>query len=270
LEKQLLECAELFTALEAKFAPKPPQKAVVLRLEPVKGRSASNARPLVFVARDRFAIGRLPEKEAPRADFLTPSAETRISRVHVSFLVRQGKIHILAGEEGKPSTNPALLDDAPLTSTPTPTSFETERRIDLTGVLHLRAKLLPSSTPFGPPLDEETLGAGGGATVVMPPIAGSLRIRPQGEDMLPTLAVWVFTDASIGAAPTCAVSLPQSKMAPEQARIHFWQKSFWVEALRASPAVELAGKPVATGASQPLRSDQELRLGDSFYTVRLS
>jgi|GEM_PF-3358472 len=268
LENRIREARDAVAALKKKSAPKPPQTAVVLQLEPIKGRAVPSSRPMIFVARDRFSIGRKPENEPPRADLLTPSAELRVSRVHVTFLARQRQIHALSGDEGKPSTNPALLDETPLGTTPVAVSFENERRIDLTGVFTLRAQLLPSSTPYGPPFDDEH-NHNHNTTVVVPPITGALRLRPQGEDRLPVTAVWLFTDATIGAHAKCAVTLPQSGMGPEEARIHFWKKSFWIEVLRAGATVQLAGKTLTPGAAQPLHSGQELQLGNSFYTIKL-
>jgi len=225
---------------------------------------------LIFVARNRFSVGRKPDANAAKADFLTPSAETRISRVHVTFLARAGKIHVLAGEEGKPSTNPAILDAKPLGSTPIPAAFDTEREIDLTGVMILRAKLMPGAAPYGPPLCEGHPSSVAGSTTPMPSISGCLRLRPQGEDMLPSLAIWIFTDATIGAAPTCAVAIPHAKLAPEHVRIHYWKKSFWIETLRSGSAVQLSGKSLVPGASEAVCSGQELRLGESYYKTQLS
>lgn len=270
-EQRVLQCRDLIATTEQKAVQQPLQPAVILQLEPLKGRSAPAARPVIFVARDRFSIGRKPENEPPRADLLTPSTELRISRIHVTFFARQRQIQVVAGEEGKPSTNPATVDETPLSGTPVAMSFDEERRIDLTGVFILRAKHLPSSTPFGPPFEEgEMNGQFNNTTVLVPPIAGALRIRPQGEDRLPASAVWLFTDATVGTHPNCAVTLPQSGLAPEQVRIHFWRKSFWIEVLRSSSQVQLAGKVLQPGASQPLIAGQELRLGNFLYKVQLS
>lgn len=270
LEQRVRESRQALASIPDQSPALPPQPAVVLTLEPIKGRSAPTARPLVFVARDRFSIGRKPENEPPRADLLTPSSELRVSRVHVTLLARQRQIQILAGEEGKPSMNPALLDETPLSGTPLAASFETERRIDLTGVFTLRAKLLPSATPYGPPFSEEENSIQNNTTVLVPPISGALRIRPQGEDRLPITAVWLFTDASIGTHPNCAVTLIHPGMAAEQVRIHFWRKSFWIELIKPGTPVQLAGKSLTPGATQPLATGQELRLGNFVYKVQLS
>lgn len=269
LEKRIVEERTAVEALQEKAMVPTPRPAVVLRLEPVVGSSMQSIHPLIFVARDRFSIGRKPENEPPRADLLTSSSELRISRIHVTFLARQRQIQVLAGEEGKPSTNPALVDETELSGTPVAISFERERRIDLTGVLRLRAKLIPSASPFGPPSAQEN-GIHDSTTVVMPPIAGALRFRPEGEDKLAVTAVWIFTDATIGAHPNCAALVPLSGIAPEQVRIHFWRKSFWIESLRRDSFVQLAGKPLIPGTSQPLFPDQELRLGNVVYKVQLS
>ncbi|MEO6568896.1 MAG: FHA domain-containing protein, partial [Opitutaceae bacterium] len=109
-----------------------------------------------------------------------------------------------------------------------------------------------------------------GSTMMMPSISGCLRLRPQGEDLLPNQAVWIFTDAMIGAEAACAITLPQAKLSPEHARIHYWKKSFWIEALRSGSTVVLGGKPLLPGASEGLSSGQELRLGDCYYKVHLS
>src|SRR5262249_60732614 len=86
-ERQVKERGELIADLESEASLQP---ATILRLEPIAGRSVPSARPLVFVARDRFSIGRKPDQEASRADLLTPSGEPRISRVHVTFVARLG------------------------------------------------------------------------------------------------------------------------------------------------------------------------------------
>jgi len=265
LEATLKACATRLSALPTAPAILPPHKAGLLRLVPKNSANAA-LRPLLFVTRARLLIGRKPAEGPAKADLLTPTAEKRISRVHVSLLRQQGKVQILSGAEGQPSLNPALLDETMLTNTPTPLPLDREHRIDLAGVLTLRVRHLPGAAICGPKLDESMLGISGGATVVMPLLAGCLRLQPFGEDKLPQPTVWLFTDATLGSASTGALPLPD--LAAEQARLHFWRDAFWIESL--APGVQLEGQALATGIAHPLRPGMELRLGAQAYTVELA
>ncbi|OQA32624.1 MAG: FHA domain protein [Betaproteobacteria bacterium ADurb.Bin341] len=267
LEKATAELHEHIANLAVEPPLLPPHQAVYLRLQPIN-EAPTSQRPLTVITRPHFTIGRKPAEGTAKADLLTPTAEKRISRIHATLAKHQGRITIISGEDGRPSTNAAKLNGALLTATPVPLDPACDNTLDLAGVLALQIRHLAGNAAGGPPLDEAILGMSGGATLIMPAISGCLRFRPIGADQLPQNTIWLFTDASIGSGSTCAITI--SGLAAEHARLHYWRNSFWIESLSASATVLLDNRPLAPVVAHPLRSGQELRLGTFRYTVELA
>jgi hypothetical protein len=267
LEKATAELREHIANLAVEPPLLPPHQAVYLRLRPISA-TATNQRPLAVITRPQFTIGRKPAEGAAKADLLTPTAEKRISRIQATLIKQQGRITVISGEDGRPSTNPTKLNGTHLATAPMPLDSARDSTLDLAGVLTLQVRHLAGGAPGGPPLDEAILGLSGGATLIMPAISGCLRFRPVGEDPLPQPTLWLFTDASLGSGSTCAITIPG--LTAEHARLHYWRNSFWIESLSASATVLLDNRPLAPAVAHPLRPGQELRLGAFRYTIELA
>lgn len=257
--------------------PRQPEPGRMLKLVPADSAQFTGASPIPvhFVARPRFIVGREPKEGPPRADFLTPKAIDKLSREQVTFAQQGEDIVIQDGVDKKRSANGTKLDDELLSTEPRPASFTSERTLSLgvSGVAKpiftLGVRHLKSGTLGGPGLPDLGPITAGGKTLVVGLLSGCLRLQPRDEGLLPWQSVWIFTDASIGAAPDNAVVLPGIGLADVQCRIHYSQEAFWIETLRSGSAVRLGDRVLAKGETAPLNTGDLLHLAQMTYKVAI-
>ena len=261
-----------------------PAAGTLLRLLPMAGERAGPAvgPPIHFVARPRFLLGRRRASVDYVTAFLPENEENqrkneRISRINTTLFVKENQIWVQDGElldngEAKPSVNGTVIDGRPLVAAE-PLALTKERR--LTVGLHdyeLAVLQLPAAAPAGPLL------AGAPGTLSTQPVrslgggvAGCVRFLPTVGREVAVVAVWLFTDAALGADPQSAVRLEQSGLPALAARVHFWQGGFWL-------GVPAEGKSVVTldeirmeaGEVVPLQPSHALRVGSFRFDVRVS
>lgn len=269
-ESALTEIETLAARLKVLNQPEPlPPPCQLLQLTPREGTLVTGyvPVPLRLVARPRLVIGRYSSEGANRADFQVPLAEKRVSRAHV-ILTKQGEeIMIQDGDEGKKSSNGSKLDDEILPPAPVPASFGLERVISLGGIFSLTAQHLPTAAPGGPPQSGSTTQGADGKTVIVNAVTGCMKFGAKTEEHLPVQTVWIFTDASLGSAPSNALSLPHSGLAENHVLLHFWQGHFWIETLCSGNAVRLSERVLVKGESSILRTGDILHLGQLAFDV---
>lgn len=268
--------------------PKLPQKpapGTLLQLLPksVDGTLRRTGSPIHFVARPRFILGR----QRSKADFVTwflpatPANQQKtdsISRVNTTLLVKGNQLWIQDGEalaegKAKPSVG-TVVDDQALTTTPLQLNFTKERRLKLgQSGYELNALHLPAVSPEGPlggpsPLDT----ASSQATVVLPSRPfGCLRFQSVSCREVAVLAVWLFSEASLGADASCAVMLDGAGLPPVALRIHHWEQGFWLAVPGSGKSkVRLDGQPLAGGEVRALQAAHELTLGTLHYELKIS
>lgn len=256
--------------LAARNRPTKPAPGLVLRLLPKAGTAFTGTvpPPLRFVARPRFLLGKELLQSSSLADFLAPNSFGPVGRVQAVLSIRDDEILIQDGNGEKKSVNGTKLDDESLAPSPVPASFTRDRTLLLATVFELTARHVPGEAPGGPPLSD-ALQQSINRTVVIKNITGAMRFLAKGDLPLPVFAVWLFTDATIGTAPACAVPLPGSGLADLHARVHHWQDGFWIENLRSGVAVRLGDHPLAKGEALPLRHGDALTLGNITYDVHV-
>ena len=260
--EELVDLSDRLRSLRESTRRSVPDNGRRLRLSPNSGSA-----PLVFVARDRFLLGREEKEKPSRADFLAPKEFLQVGRGNVLLTRRDDEIFVQDGDEKGKSTNGSRLDTEVLTTIPRSASFARDRSIVMSGIFTLIARHLPGDAPAGPPVKGPVQPVTLGRTVVINSLTGAMRFTPKTEAKLPVVSVWLFTDATIGAAPECAVALPHSGLADFHARIHYWENGFWIENLRSGAAVRLGDHPLATGETLPLRQGDRVQLGPVVYVV---
>jgi hypothetical protein len=109
-------------------------------------------------------------------------------------------------------------------------------------------------------------------TVVLPkrPL-GCLRFLPLSCSEVRVMAVWMFSEATLGSGAQCAVKLDAAGLPPVAVRFHHWQGGFWLEVpFGAGSAASLDGRQVPAGDVWPLQGAHEFRLGELSYDLRIS
>ncbi|MBM3855803.1 MAG: hypothetical protein FJ399_22065, partial [Verrucomicrobia bacterium] len=172
------------------------------------------------MARPRFLLGREESERNSRADFLAPKSFGQVGRVNVTLSRKNDEIFIQDGDGQKKSTNGSKLDDEILPASAVPASFKRDRTILLSTVFSLTARHLLGEAPGGPPIDAQGQSLELGRTIAISTLTGAMRFLPVGELPMPVIAVWLFTDATLGSLPTCAVALRNTGLAETQARVH--------------------------------------------------
>lgn len=249
--------------------PAKPDLGLVLMLVPKAGTAFTGPIPatLRFVARPRFLLGREMTDAPSLADYLVPNAFKPVSRIHVTFNLKNDEIMIQDGSPEKGRTpNGSKLDDEALTASPQPASFGQERTLLLGTVFSLSAQHLPGEATEGPPLGD-TIKNSLNRTAVIRSLTGAMRFQGKADLPVPYTAVWLFSDATIGSAAGAAVVLPQAGLAEQHARVHHWQDGFWIENLRSGAAVRIGDRPLTKGEAAALRSGDVLTLGSVSYDV---
>ena len=268
---------------------KPPQKPVpgtLLQLLPkaADGTLRSTGSPIHFVVRPRFILGR----HRLKADFVTrflpanPANDQKtetISRVNTTLLVKGSLLWVHDGEimpDGKikPSAG-TMVDGQALTTTPLQLNFAKERRFKLgQSGFELSALHLPAVAPEGPvgsvkAVDDTDASQ---ATVVLPSRPfGCMRFRGVSSREVDIHAVWLFSDATIGADPGCAVTLDGAGLPAVALHIHHWEQGFWlVVPDRGKSKVLIDGKPLASGEVCALQGAHQLILGTMHYELKVS
>lgn len=262
---------------EAESAPPPlvpplikPDSALVLCLVPRAGTAFTGPLqlPLRFVARPRFLLGKELLESASLADFLAPNHFKAVARIQAVLSIRGEEVMIQDGNGELRSANGTKLDDETLPASPVPASFLRERSLVLGTVFALAAQHVPGDAPGGPPLGA-AVQVSLNRTLVIKTLTGAMRFLAKGDFPLPLVAVWLFTDATIGSAPTCAVPLPNAGLAETHARLHHWQDGFWIENLRSGATVRIGDHTLTKGEARPLRQADVLRLGNISYDVQV-
>jgi hypothetical protein len=271
-DKALAEISRLAAEVDATVVPQPaaPDPGLVLRLVPQAGGAATAQMtpPLRIVARPRFLLGKELLQSASLADFLAPNSFGPVGRVQAVLTLRDDEILIQDGNGEKKSVNGTKLDDEALPAAPVPASFAHDRTLLLATVFSLTARHLPGDAPAGPPLGS-AIKVSVNRTVQVRNLTGAMRFAPTGGLPLPVVALWLFTDATIGTAPACAVCLPATGLAEMHARVHHWQGGFWIENLRSGPGVGLGDRALPKGEAVPLHQGDVLKLGNVAYDVHL-
>ena len=240
--------------------------------------------PIHLVARPRFVLGRQRTKVDFVSWFLpeTPANQQKtdtISRVNTTLLLKGTQIWVHDGEalEGgakKPSVS-TIIDGVALTTEPRQLNFTKERDIRLGQAgYQLKALHLPPAYPAGPPgaMAASTDTASAQATVVLPQRPqGCLRFQSVSCKEVVVEAVWLFSEASLGSGPNCAVVLAAAGLPPVALRVFCWQGGFWLEVpreLTGLPA-ELDGQPLQPGTACALQTAHQLRLGSLQYELKV-
>jgi hypothetical protein len=279
-----------------KMAPQKEAAPTILPLKPVPGtllqllpKSADgtvsrSGSPIHFVARPRFIFGR----HRLKADFVTrflpatPANEQKtesISRVNTTLFVKGNLVFIHDGEvmadgKTKPSAG-TVIDGQALTTAPLQINFAKERRLKLgqsgyeLTALHLPA--VASEGPMGSVKSIDDTDASQ-ATVVLPPHPfGCMRFHGVSSREIEIHAVWLFSDASLGADSNCAVTLDGAGLPPVALHIHHWEQGFWLIVPGSSKSKAfLDGRPLVPGEACALQTAHQLVLGTMRYELRVS
>lgn len=256
---------------DALSRPTKPDPGFLLTLVPAaKGSSNSTATAAIrLVARSVLLIGREMRDSPSIADFLVPDSFRAVGRVHATLSRKNDAVTIQDGsvDKGK-SANGSKLDGDTLSATPVAVSFAQERTLTMGTVYPVLIRHCPGAAPGGPPL-----GAGleisMNRTLVIRSLTGAIRIRPGSEQPAPFNTVWLFTDATLGSDPECALVMPGKSFAGRHARIHHWQEGFWLESLDQTAGVTVGEVKVAKGEAWPLRRGDILSFGENRFEVTI-
>jgi hypothetical protein len=271
---------------EKSKAPQKPLPGTLLQLLPksAEGTLRRTGVPIHFVARPRFILGRQRSKSDFVAWFLpaTPANQQKtdsISRVNTTLLAKGGQLWIHDGEalpDGKIKASVGtVVDGQALTTAPQLLSFAKERNLKLgQSGYELKAIHLPAVAPEGP-LSSATAPdntSSSQATVRLSPGPfGCLRFQPVSCREVEALAVWIFSEASLGADPTCAVILDGAGLPPVALRIHHWNQGFWLVVPGSGRSkVTLDGQPLSGGEVRALQATHQLDLGTLHYDLKVS
>lgn len=271
---------------ETSKLPRKPHPGTLLQFLPksVDGTLRRTGVPIHFVARPRFILGRQRSKSDFVAWFLPASPANQqktdtISRVNTTLLVKGGQLWIHDGEaqpDGKIKASVGtVVDGQVLTTTPLQLNFTKERNLKLgQSGYEVKAIHLPAVAPEGPlsavnAADNTTSSQ---ATVRLSPGPfGCLRFQSASCREVEILAVWLFSEASIGADPTCAVILDGAGLPPVALRIHHWDQGFWLVVPGSGRSkITLDGQPLSGGEVRALQATHQLDLGTLHYDIKVS
>jgi hypothetical protein len=266
--------------LEKKTAPLP---GTLLQLIPARmeGTLRQMGVPVHLVARPRFLLGRRRASVDFVTWFLPETTENQektdtISRVNTTFSLKGSQIMVQDGEvledgKTKASAFGTIIDGQPIT-TAIPLNFNKERRLKLGQFAYeLAALQLAAVAPEGP-LAKSDATLSTMPTLVLPkrPL-GCLRFLPLSCRDVRIVAVWMFSEATLGSGAQCAVKLDAADLPPIAVRFHHWQDGFWLEVpFGGSSMAALDGRRLAAGDVLPLQAAHEFRLGELNYDIRIS
>lgn len=239
--------------------------------------------PIHFVARPRFILGR----QRSKVDFLTwflpatPANQQKtdsISRVNTTLFVKNTHLWIQDGEvleEGK--TKPSVgtvVDGQTLTTAPLQLNFSKERvlKLGLPGY-ELRVLHLPAVAPEGPQTGPDAREATSSEATVRLPAGpfGCVRFQSVSCKEVEVLAVWLFSEAALGAEAGCAVVLEGAGLPPVALRVHYWEHGFWLVVPGTGKSkVALDGQPLEGGSVHALQAAHQLTLGSLQYELKVS
>lgn len=244
----------------------------VLRLIPqAVSPGARTTAPIHFVHRGCFMLGRqdtgvdFPTRFLPRSVRHDEMTDT-ISRINTTFSLHEGGLFIQDGVvtptgEIKPSNSGTFIDGRRITA-PVELSFASERRLRVgqmpyeLSVLHLPGGPTGGGTPPRP--------AGGGE------LSGCLRFRAITCPEVPVQAVWIFTEATLGSSPQCAVQLGVAGMPAVALKINWRDGRFHLELpLGGLSSALLDTHRLAWGDTVPLGEKHDLQIGPLRYKVRV-
>jgi len=235
--------------------------------------------PIHLVAKQSFTLGR----QRSRADFHTwflpetPENENKtnaISRLNTTLFLKGNQTWVRDGgellENGqvKPSTG-TVIDGQRITGG-VHLNFSKERRLKLgESGYELKAVHLPAVAPDGPISASMAGTISSLPTVKMPPrTLGCIRFQPVSSPEALVYAIWMFSEATLGSDPMCAVTLEGRGLPPVAARFHYWEGGFWLEVpAGAKSFASLDGRPLAAGDVLPLQAKHEFKLGDLSYDL---
>ncbi len=267
---------------------KPPTKpapGTLLQLLPkaADGTLRRSGPPIHFVARPRFVLGR----QRSKADFVTwflpasPANQQKtdsISRVNTTLFVKTGQLWIQDGEiteDGKPKPSAGtVVDGQALTPTPVQLNFTKERNLKLgQSAYELKAVHLPAVAPEGPAAAPGAIDNTSSQATVRLPVGpfGCLRLQSVSSREVEILAVWLLSEATLGADPGSAVMLDGAGLPPAALRIHHWAQGFWLVVPGSGRSkVTLDGQALAGGDVRPLQSAHQLGLGTLHFDLKVS
>jgi hypothetical protein len=274
--------------------PPKPTPGTLLQFLPkaADGTLRRSGAPIHFVARPRFVLGRLREKLVlgrlvtvsdlvtkflPADSTANQLRNTTISRWNTTLFVKGNQVWIHDGgfdSEGNstPSTG-TVVDGQNISTTPLQLNFAKERNLKLgQSAYELSALHLPAVSPAGPLAGTNFADtASSQATVVLSSHpSGCLRFRGISCRDLEINAIWLFSEASLGADPTCAITLDGAGLPPIALRIHHWEKGFWLTVSGTGKSkILLDGQPLSGGDVRALQASHQLTLGILPFEVKV-
>jgi hypothetical protein len=248
---------------------------------PPKGAGSQAGPPIHLVARPRFVLGRRLESVDFAACFFPDNPENRqktmvISRVNTTLFLKGNQILVQDGElveesKFKASMNGTVIDGKSIT-TAVSIDFTKERRLWLgQSGYELAVVQLPAVAPGGPLIPPTaTLSTQPTMLLSQRPL-GCLRFRPVSCREVRVAAVWMFSEAAVGADAQSAVILEGPGIPPLAARFHHWKDGFWLEVpLEGKSVVTLDGRQRAPGDVVPLQALHQLGIGLLNYELNVS
>ena len=283
LEPAAVSLPRVPSAPGAKAAVSAPARGTLLQLLPLhrEGASRPSETPIHIVARPRFILGRRRAAVDFVTAFLPNNEENRqknetISRINATLFIRDDQIWVqdggvLADGEFRPSENGTVVDGHQITAARA-FNFYQGRRLTVGLSYELTVLHLPAVSSGGPGLApiEGTLSPQP-IPVMRMGMVGCLRFQPVSCREVAVQAVWLLSEAALGADAQCAVRLEQAGLPPVAARIHYRQDGFWLEVPAGGGSiVMLDQRGLAAGEVMALQSTHSLRLGDLSYELRIS
>lgn len=256
---------------------------VQLQLTPtrVEGTLRAPGAPILLVAKPRFQLGRRRASVDFVTWFLPENPENQqktdtISRVNTTLFIKGNQLMVQDGEiledgKSKASAHGTLIDGQAITAA-VPLNFTKERRLKLGQYgYELAALQLPAVSPDGP-LAATASSQSTPPTVVLPQRPfGCLRFLPVSCREVRVAAVWIFSEAALGAGQQCAVRLEGADLPAVAVRFHRWRGGFWLEVPADGKSVaSLDGRRLAAGDVLALQAAHELRLGELNFELRIS
>ena len=260
-----------------------PLSGALLKLvpSPLKGAGPPPGPPIHLVARPRFVLGRRLESVDFAACFFPDNPENRqktmvISRVNTTLFLKGNQILVQDGElveesKFKASMNGTVIDEQTIT-TAVSIDFTKERRLWLgQSGYELAVVQLPAVAPGGPLIPPTATHSTHPTMVLSQRPLGCLRFRPVSCREVRVAAVWMFSEAAIGADAQSAVVLNAPGVPPLAVRFHHWKDGFWLEVpLEGKSVVTLDGRQRAAGDVVPLQALHQLGVGPLNYELHVS
>jgi hypothetical protein len=267
----------------AKAAVSAPARGTLLQLLPLhrEGAPRPSETPIHIVARPRFILGRRRAAVDFVTAFLSTNEENRqknetISRINATLFIRDDQIWVqdggvLADGKFRPSENGTVVDGHQITAARA-FNFYQGRRLTVGLTYELIVLQLPAVSSGGPGFAPIAGTLSPQPIPVVPMgLAGCLRFQPVSCRDVVVQAVWLFSEAALGADAQCAVRLEQAGLPPVAARIHYWQDGFWLEVPAGGGSIMMLDqRGLAAGEVMALQSTHSLRLGDLNYELRIS